>query len=360
MKKILVINIGATSSKIAVYEGLCEKIVKSVAHSGEVLQANKTTQEQIRFREDVVLRELEESGEDPSTFDAVISRGGPLKAVESGTYRIDTEVLKDAANPSVGGRHAACIGVLIAARLSDRYHYPAFIADPVSTDEMREEARLTGWKGIQRKSMFHALNQKAVARKAAKMLGKSYEEVNLIGVHMGGGTSIAAHEKGRVVDNYNIMDEGCFCMDRPGSLPNTDLIDLCYSGIMTKQELKAKIAKQSGVFSHLGTKDFLTMARMIESGDENALLVFRTMVYQHAKDIGAMAAAMKFQVDAIFFTGGIAYSNHMCSGLEEYVGKIAPILRIPGENEMASLASCALRVLEGEPAKEYGLAVDTE
>ena len=352
--RILVINLGATSSKIAVYEDEKEVLTRSIAHTREELNALGSSQTQKRFREEVILRELKESGEDPAGFDAVISRGGPLKPVESGTYLVDNEVLKDAANPFVGGRHAACLGILIAAALSGRYGYPAYIADPVSTDELKEEARMTGWKGMQRKSMFHALNQKAVARKAAEIIGKPYEECKLIGVHMGGGTSIAAHEKGRVTDNFNIVDEGCFCMDRPGSLPTADLIDLCYSGTISKADLKQKIAKQSGVFSHLGTKDFLEMAEMIKAGDEEALKVYRAMVYQHAKCIGAMAAAMKFDVDAIFLTGGIAYSNRMCSDLEDYCGKIAPILRLPGENEMESLAQCALRVLRGEPAKCYG------
>ena len=355
--KILVINLGATSSKIAVYEDENEVLVQSIQHSDEEIGMLKDAGEQRSFREKSILETLLKAQQDLKTFDAVISRGGPLRPVESGTYLIDNDVLKDAQDPAVGGRHPACLGISTAARFGQQYGFPAFIADPVSTDELKKEARWTGMKGLKRTSMFHALNQKAVARKAAAMLGKKYEEVNLIGVHMGGGTSVAAHEKGRVTDNFNIVDEGCFCMDRPGSLPTASIIDLCYSGKYEKKELLRKITKQAGVFSYLGTKDFLTLGKMVDEGDETAKRVYETMVYQEAKCIGAMAAAMRCEVDAIFLTGGIAYSDRKCADLTAYVGKIAPVLRIPGENEMESLAECALRALRGGEIKQYGEAV---
>ena len=355
--RILVINLGATSSKIAVYEDEKEILVKSIAHTDAELTGLKTISEQGKYREEAILRTLQEEHTDPAGFDAVISRGGPLRPVESGTYLIDSAVLKDASDPSVGGRHPACLGLIIASRFSERFHYPAYFADPVSTDELKKEARWTGLKGMHRTSMFHALNQKAVARKAAALLGRPYEEINLIGVHMGGGTSIAAHERGRVVDNFNIVDEGCFCMDRPGSLPTASLIELCYSGKYEKAELKQKIAKNAGVFSYLGTKDFLTMEKMIDEGNEEARRVYETMVYQEAKCIGAMAAAMHCSVDGIFLTGGIAHSDRKCADLEAYVGKIAPVLRLPGENEMESLAECALRTLQSGKANCYAESV---
>ena len=353
--KVLVINLGATSSKIAVYEERQELFVKTVSHRTEELK-EKSTEEQLLFRQELIVRELKEAGYDLHTFAAAISRGGSLKPVESGTYLIDENVLKDAENPLVGGRHASCLGIIIAHELSEQYSFPAYIADPVSVDELRDEARLTGVKGMHRISMFHALNQKAMARKAAAMLGKSYEEVNLIGVHMGGGVSIAAHEKGRTVDNFNTADEGSFCMDRPGSLPTAQVIDLCYSGKMKKDELKLWLLKKSGVYSHLGITDFLTLEKMIDGGNQEAKAVYEAMVYQQAKCVGAMAAAMKFQVDAVFLTGGIAHSRRMCDDMKSYLGALAPVLELPGENEMESLAECVLRVLNGETAKCYGAA----
>ncbi len=352
--KILVINLGATSSKIAVYEEGQQKFLKSISHQIEDV-TQKKTEEQLAFRRTVILQELQGAEYDLHTFTAIISRGGPLKPVESGTYRIDEEVVKDAANPLIGGRHAAPLGILIANELAKEYDLPAFFADPVSVDELKDEARLTGVKGMYRSSMFHALNQKAMARKAAEMLGKKYEEVNLIGVHMGGGVSVAAHEKGRVIDNFNNIDEGSLCMDRPGSLPTSQVIELCFSGL-EKQEIKQRLTKKAGVYSYLGITDFRKVEEMIEAGNTEAKAVYEAMVYQQAKSVGAMAAAMSFEVDAIFLTGGIAYSKRMCADMEAYVGRLAPVLVLPGENEMESLAECAMRVLNGEPEKSYGAA----
>lgn len=351
--KILVINLGATSSKIAVYEAGEQRFGKTIAHTQQELKG-KSTEEQQAFRKDILLKKLREAGYDLKDFSAAISRGGPLKPVESGTYLIDDNLEKDAANPMVGGRHASCLGILIAYELAKQYGFPAYIADPVSTDEMRPEAHLTGVKGIYRASMFHALNQKAMARKAAAILGKAYEDVNLIGVHMGGGVSVAAHRRGRVIDNFNTADEGSFSMDRPGSLPTSQIIELCFSGEYTKQALREKLLKRSGVYSYLETTDFRMLEAMIDEGNETAKAVYEAMVYQQAKCVGSMAAAMNFEVDAIFLTGGIAYSRRMCADMRGYVEKLAPVLTFPGENEMESLAECARRVLEGGRLMRYG------
>ena len=353
--KILVINLGATSSKIAVYEDRQKLFGKTIAHTQEELSGMDQKAQQ-EFRKQVILQELKDAGYEMKNFSAAISRGGALKPVESGTYLIDENMVKDAANPNIGRRHASCLGVQIAYDFSKTYGFPSYIADPVSVDELKDVARLTGVKGMQRLSLFHALNQKAMGRKAAALLGKKYEELNLIGVHMGGGVSIAAHEKGRVIDNFNTADEGSFSMDRPGSLPTAQVIDLCYSGTIGKDELKARLLKKSGVYSYLGTTDFLVMEKMIQEGNQEAKAVYEAMVYQQAKCVGSMAAAMKFQVDAIFLTGGIAYSRRMCDDMKEYIGRLAPVLELPGENEMESLAECAARVLNGEPVKSYGAA----
>lgn len=353
---ILIVNLGATSSKIAVYDDNKELFTKNIAHDNAELNQLASHEEQLAFRKRMILETLGAAGWEMESIAAVCSRGGPLKAVESGTYRIDGEVVKDAANPVIGGRHPAGLGVEIAWQLAQEYQIPAYFADPVSTDELIDEARLTGLKGMYRDSMFHALNQKSAARQTAALLGKRYEEVNLIGVHMGGGVSVAAHRKGRVIDNFNTVVEGCFSMDRPGSLPTTEVVELCFSG-MGKQEIRKLLHTQAGVSSHLGTKDFREVEERVKAGDKEADRVFRAMVYQHAKCIGAMAAALHNEVDAVFLTGGIAHSAMMCDSIKEYVGKLAPVIELPGENEMKSLADCVVRVCDGEPVKVYGPAV---
>jgi len=349
---ILVINLGSTSSKIAVYDGDKELFVKNIAHAAGDLSKLQTAEEQKDFRKQMILREVSKAGYDLSAFTAVCSRGGTLKPVESGTYLIDENAVADAKNPEIGGRHPSCLGVLIAYELSRTYGIPAYFTDPVSTDEMIDEARLSGFKGMERLSMFHALNQKAAARNTAEMMGKPYESLNLIGVHMGGGVSVAAHLKGRVIDTYNVIDDGCFSMDRGGNLPTTDIIDLCYSG-KSKSEVKTLLKSQSGVYSYLGTKDFIEVERRVKAGDTEAKQVFKAMAYQHIKCIGSMAAAMKFKVDAVFLTGGMANSAMMCDALKAYIDGFAPVYVLPGENEMESLAKGTLRVIHGESAKVY-------
>lgn len=230
---------------------------------------------------------------------------------------------------------------------------PSFFVDPVCVDEMTPVAHVTGFKGMERESFFHALNQKSIARKAAKLLGKTYEEARLIVIHMGGGVSVAAHENGLAVDDFNVKDEGAFGMDRAGSLPVNAMINLCFSGL-TKQEVKKLLGSEAGAYSYVGTKDFREVERRaFEENDPDCRMVFDAMAYQLAKDIGAMAAVLKFQVDAIVYTGGMAYSDRFTQAITDYVGNLAPVLRLPGEEEMRSLAEGALRVLHGEQAKVY-------
>jgi butyrate kinase len=220
-------------------------------------------------------------------------------------------------------------------------------------DELQDVARVSGLKGIERQSFFHALNHKAVARKASGLLGKNYEDINLIVVHLGGGVSVAAHSHGRVIDTFNVKDDGAMGLDRAGGLPVTAIVNLCFSG-KTKGEIKKMLSLEAGVYSYLGTRDFREVeGRAFGENDEEAGLIFRAFAYQLAKDIGAMAAVLRFQVDAIVYTGGIAHSDRLCAEVDSYVGGIAPVIRIPGEEEMRSLAEGALRVLHGQPAKEY-------
>ena len=230
---------------------------------------------------------------------------------------------------------------------------PAYFVDPVSVDELQDVARLSGYKGMERQSFFHALNQKAMARKAARMLERPYEECRLIVVHIGGGVSVAAHRNGLAIDVYNVKDEGAFGMDRGGSLPVNGLIDLCYSGL-SKQEVKQRLGSLSGAYSYVGLKDFKELERRaFEEQDEACRQVFDAMAYQLAKDIGAMAAVLQFRVDAVVYTGGIAYSQRLTDAITEYIGPLAPVISLPGEEEMRSLAEGALRVLHGEEAKRY-------
>ena len=349
--RILVINPGATSTKIAVYEDETEVFSASLSHAPEELSGFSRVVDQLPLRERLVRSALQNAGYATASFDAVCSRGGLVRHIPSGTYAIDDQVIHDIYHPPFG-EHASSLGPLIAHSIAAEAQLPAYLVDPVSVDELQPLARVTGLDGMERESFFHALNQKAVARKAALDLGKPYESLNLIVVHMGGGVSVAAHEKGRVVDVYNVKDEGSFSLDRAGGLPVNALVNLCYSGI-TKQDLKRKLSFEAGVFSYLGTRDFREVEKRMLEGDEKATLVYHAMAYQHAKDIGAMAAVLRYDVDAILYTGGIANSERFCAEIAGYVEKIAPIHRYPGEEEMRALALGALRVLRGEAAKSY-------
>ena len=352
--RLFIVNPGATSTKIAVYEDETEVLASSIAHTQEELSGYQRITDQLPLRERHVRDALARAGYTAASFAAVCSRGGILRHIPSGTYGIDDAVLRDIYQPPFG-EHASSLGPLIARSIADEAGIPAYLVDPVSVDELRPIARISGLKGMERESFFHALNQKAVARKAAADLGKPYESLNLIVVHMGGGVSVAAHEKGRVVDVYNVRDEGSFSLDRAGSLPVNAVVNLCFSGV-EKQDLKRRLSFEGGVFSYLGTRDFREVERRHLAGDEDASMIYHAMAYQHAKDIGAMAAVLRCDVDAIVFTGGIAYSDRFCAELSGYVEKIAPILRYPGEEEMKSLALGALRVLRGEAAMSYAEA----
>ena len=350
--KILVINPGATSTKIAVYDERTELFRRSIEHPAQALAGFARVAEQKDYRKTCILTALTDAGFRLSDFDAVCGRGGLLRHIPSGTYAINDRVLADIENPPYG-EHASNLGALLAKELADSAGLPSYFVDPVSVDEMTDLARVSGFRGMERESFFHALNQKSTARRAAALLGKPYEALNLIVVHLGGGVSVAAHEKGRVVDNFNVKDDGAMGMDRGGALPVNAVVRLCYSG-ETEQEVTRRLGCEGGVYSYLGTKDFREVeARAFSGADEPASLIYHALAYQLAKDIGAMAAVLSCRVDAIVYTGGMAYSARFCDEITSYVGVLAPILRLPGENEMLSLAEGALRVLHGEPAKEY-------
>ena len=245
------------------------------------------------------------------------------------------------------GEHPSNLGAYLARRIGDMVGIPAFFVDPVCVDEMTNVAHYTGFADFRRLSQFHALNQKSIGRKAAAALGRPYEQVNLIVCHLGGGVSVAAHHHGRVVDVFNVKDEGSMGMDRAGGLPVNQLIDYCYSG-RSKDQVKKTLGRRAGMFSYLGTTDFRVICAKVTEGDPQFVEAYQALVYQLAKDIGAMAAVLRFHVDAIAYTGGMAYEQFFCDDITAYVGGLAPVLRFPGEEEMRSLAEGALRVLHGQ------------
>lgn len=348
--KVLVINPGATSTKVAVFEEEQELLKKSIVHTAQELEGFDRVIDQADFRQRAVLEAVAEGGFRLEDFDAVCGRGGLYRPIPSGTYAVSDRVMQDVEQAPYG-EHPSNLGAYLARRIGDLVGIPAFFVDPVCVDEMTEVAHVSGFAEFRRLSQFHALNQKSVGRKAARQLGKSYEEARLIVCHLGGGVSVAAHDHGRVVDVFNVKDEGAMGMDRGGGLPVNQLIDYCYVG-RSREEVKRTLGRRSGMLSYVGTTDFREICAGVVSGDERFTAAYRALVYQLAKDIGAMAAVLHFEVDAIVYTGGMAYEQFFCDDITAYVGRLAPVLRFPGEEEMRALAEGALRVLHGEAQAE--------
>lgn len=345
---ILVINPGSTSTKVAVFRDKEPVFTETLRHSTEELSKYKRIIDQFEFRTQAILDMLKEKGISLSQIDAIVGRGGLLKPIESGTYIVNEKMLEDL-KKAERGEHASNLGAIIAYTLAKEHNIPAYIVDPVVVDELEDVARITGLPEIEKQSIFHALNQKAIARRLASDLGKRYDEVNLIIAHLGGGISVGAHRKGRVIDvNDALNGEGPFSPERAGGLPVLDLVKLCYSGKYTFEEMKKKLIGKGGIVAHLGTNDVREVYKMIENGDKNAELILDAMAYQTAKEIGAMAVVLKGKVDAIGITGGIAHNGDFVRRIRERVEFIAPVYVYPGEDEMLALAEGAYRVLTGE------------
>lgn len=351
--RIFVINPGSTSTKIAVFLDLNRVFLESIQHSAEELASFKRPIEQYDFRRKCVLDVLEKASIS-TKFDAIIARGGLIHPMPGGVYRVNKRMIYDITYTK--HEHACNLGALLAADIAEHISFcPAFIADPEVVDEMTPEAHLTGLPEMTRVSIFHALNQKAIARKYASSLRKKYEDLNLIIVHMGGGISVGAHLHGKVVDVNNALNgDGPYTPERTGTLPTDQLIELCFSGNYTKQELMNKICGKGGLTAHLGTNHIPQLVHEAEEGNEKVALVLRGMIYGIAKYIGAMYIALKGKVDAILITGGIAYSDYCTSMLKEQVEFIAPVFIYPGEDEMESLAFNAYQAMKGNLVwKEY-------
>lgn len=352
--KSLIINPGSTSTKIGVFDDETLVFEETLRHATEVISQYDSVVAQKDFRKEVISDVLKEKNFDIKDLDVIVGRGGLLKPIPSGTYAVSDELIKDLVE-SKRGEHASNLGGIIAREMADELGIPAYIVDPVVVDEMDDVARISGHPELPRTSIFHALNQKAVAKRYAKETGVKYEELNLIVVHMGGGVSVGAHRDGRVVDIFNALDgDGAFSPERAGGVPSGELIRLCYSGKYTEKEMIKQLVGKGGYNAYLGTNDARDVEKAVAEGDEYATLIYKAFIHQISKDIGAQAAVLNGKVDQIIFTGGIAYSKNVIEAFREKVGFIAPITVYPGEDELLALAQGALRVLNGEEeAKVY-------
>ena len=350
--KILVINPGSTSTKIAVYENEKNTWMTGAHHPATELAKFHHVNEQYAYRRDFVIALLDKAGI-PLAFDAIIARGGLLKPTPGGVYAVGEKMKHDLIHSE--HEHACNLGALIAEELAARCGCPAFIADPEVVDEMQPVARLTGIPEIRRISIFHALNSKAVSRRYAASVGRYYEEMNLIVAHMGGGISVSAHRKGQVVDTNNALNgDGPFTPERAGTIPANQLAELCFSGKYTLVQIKKMLNGKGGLTAHLGNNDMITIAARASEGHEPEKSVLNAMLYTVAKQIGAMYVTLLGQVDAIILTGGIVHSRYCADELSRQIDYLAPVVIMPGEDEMGALAANALGALRGElPVQEY-------
>lgn len=346
--KILIINPGSTSTKIGVYENETQLFEETLRHSTEEISQYASIIDQKDFRKNIITDFLKEKNFDIHTINVVVGRGGLLKPIPGGTYPVSDELLADL-KAGVQGQHASNLGGILAREIADELGVPSYIVDPVVVDELEPVARYSGMPELPRRSIFHALNQKAVAKRYAKECGKSYDALRLIVVHMGGGVSVGAHKYGKIVDVNNILDgEGAFSPERAGTVPVGDLIKLCFSGKYTEKEIYKKICGNGGFNGYMGTNDMRDLVKMKAEGNVDAANLIDAFVYQIAKDMGAMASVLDGQVDKIIYTGGIAYNSDTINALKAKTGYIADCVVYPGEDELLALAQGALRVMTGE------------
>ncbi|WP_319202110.1 butyrate kinase [uncultured Ilyobacter sp.] len=348
--KILAINPGSTSTKISVFKDNDEIFTETIRHSSEDIQQFKKIIDQFEFRKNIIEKILNENHLLDEELDAVVGRGGLLRPLSGGTYLIGEAILRDL-RAGVSGEHASNLGGIIAHEIGEDFNIPSYIVDPVVVDEFEPVARISGIPEIERKSIFHALNQKAVARSYAKEIKKPYNKLNLIVVHMGGGITIGSHKNGRVIDVTNALDgEGPLSSERSGALPAGDIIKMCFEKKYDQDFIKKRLVGKGGAVAYLGTNSIIEVLDHIEKGDKKAELILNAMIYQISKEIGAFSTVLKGKVDAIILTGGMAYSEKIIDLIKERVDFIAPIKVYPGEHEMSALAQGALRILKKEEA----------
>jgi butyrate kinase len=355
MHRVLVINPGSTSTKVAVYEDEQPLFVETLRHSSDLLGAFSHVLDQFELRLGAVEALLNERRIPLSSLSAVVGRGGLLRPIPSGTYRVNARMVAELRNRNKEREHASNLGAVLAHEIATRVGVPAFIVDPVCVDEFDDLARVSGLPEIERKSLSHALNLKAVGRRAARDLSQSYPELNMVITHLGGGISVSAHRRGRMVDVNQALDgTGPFAPERAGGLPVGDVVRMCfgvapYEGLaLNYRQMFRKLAGQGGLVAHLGTNSTVEVERRIDAGDRHARLIYEAMAYQIAKEIGAMATVLGGDVDAVVITGGAAHSDRLVGWIRERVAWLGPVIVYPGEDEMLALAQGGLRVLEGE------------
>ena len=352
--KSLIINPGSTSTKLGIFEDETLLFEETLRHTTEEIAQFDRIVDQKDFRKKMILDFLAAKDVDVKSFNVIVGRGGLLKPIPSGTYAV-TDALVHDLEIALGGEHASNLGGILAREIADEIGVPSYIVDPVVVDELMDIARVSGVPELPRVSIFHALNQKAVAKRYAKEVGKPYEQLNLIVVHMGGGVSVGAHLNGRIVDVFNALDgDGAFSPERSGAVPAGALVKLCFSGKYDEKTVYKMLVGNGGFNAYLGTNDARDVEKMIEQGDAKAKEVYDAFIYQICKNIGSQAAVLEGKVDQIIFTGGIAYSKYVIDAFKEKVAWIAPITVYPGEDELLALAQGGLRVLNGEEkAMEY-------
>lgn len=352
--KSLIINPGSTSTKIGVFEDETLLFEKTLRHSTEEISQFSSIVDQKDFRKEIITSCLAENDCDIKSLNMIVGRGGMLKPIPGGTYEVTDRLLEDL-KIGIQGQHASNLGGILAREIADSIGVPAYIVDPVVVDELCDEARLSGVPELPRTSVFHALNQKAVARRYAAECEKPYASLNLIVVHMGGGVSVGAHKDGRIIDVFNALDgDGAFSPERAGGVPVGALIKMCFSGQYSQQEVYKKIVGNGGFNAYMGTNDMRQVEDLVNAGDPKATAICNAFIFQVAKDVGSMACVLKGKVDQIVVTGGIAYDKNVMKGLKEACEWIAPMTVYPGEDELLALVQGGLRAINKiEEAKIY-------
>ncbi|WP_432403677.1 butyrate kinase [Wukongibacter sp. M2B1] len=350
---VLAINPGSTSTKVAVFKNTENVLQKNLSHAPEELDKFKKISDQFEYRKNIILDWLKAEGYETSKLKAVVGRGGLLRPMPSGTYKVTDMMIEDL-KVGIQGEHASNLGGIIARSIADIEGIDSYIVDPVAVDEFEDVARISGMPDIERRSLLHALNIKAVTHNVAKEMGKKVNELNLVVAHLGGGISIVPLKKGKMIDANNANEMGPFSPERTGGLPVGDIVKMCFSGDYTYAEMKKKMRGKGGLVAYLGTNDAREVQKMIDNGNEDAKLIYNAMAYQIGKEIGAMAVALDGDIDAIVLTGGVAYSKILTDYVTDMVGFIAPVILQPGEDEMRALNEGVLRVISGEEqAKIY-------
>lgn len=352
--QVLVINPGSTSTKVGVFKGRTLVMESTIRHETEEIAQYPSIIDQYSFRKEAILQALDNEGILVTALDAVCGRGGLLRPIQGGTYAVNEAMIEDL-KKGYSGQHASNLGGILASEIAAGLNIPSFIVDPVVVDELAPIARISGTALINRRSIFHALNQKAVARRYAKQVNKKYEDLRLIVTHMGGGITVGAHAGGKVIDvNNGLHGDGPFSPERAGTVPIGDLVELCFFGNYFRSEVMKSLVGEGGLVGYLGTNDAVLVEKRIAKGDEEAKLVYDAMAYQIAKEIGSAATVLEGKVDAIILTGGLAYGDEFIQLITSKVGWIAEVLVYPGEDELQALAEGAIRVLSGEEkAKNY-------